>query len=159
MLTDLFLIDCPAAGPSHHELEHQAKDFGEGLQLVNILKDSDDDATEGRSFLHPALDRAGVFALARDDLTAAGRYLITFAGAGADTGICHFLALPLFLAQATLDRVESHGPGAKVTRPEVAAYISAVHNAFTADSRPATFESLQQIYRRTNTSALAARNA
>lgn len=159
MLTDLFLIDCPAAGPHRLELDHQARDFGEGLQLVNILKDSADDSAEGRSFLHPSLDRAGVFRLARDDLDAAGHYLITFAHAGADTGICHFLALPLLLAWATLDRVEAHGPGAKITRPEVAAYIDAVNRAFTPQTRPTSFDALREVWREANAAAHALREA
>lgn len=155
MLTDLFLIECPEAGPHHLELEQQAKDFGEGLQLVNILKDSASDAVEGRSFLHPSLDRNEVFALARGDLETAGRYLMTFARAGADTGVCHFLALPLFLAWATLDRVESEGPGAKLTRPEVASYLMSIQHAFTDTTRPDAYEALLQTYTLANTAALA----
>ena len=37
----------------------------------------------------------------------------------APRGLVGFTALPVQLAWAALDRVEKHGPGSKVSRPEV----------------------------------------
>ena len=56
--------------------------FGEALQLVNILKDASSDATEGRIYLPPGVDRARVFALARRDLDTAAAYVGTLQRAG-----------------------------------------------------------------------------
>ena len=56
------------AGPAHDiaaavadALHRRAAAFGEGLQLVNILKDSASDAGEGRNYLPSAIDRERVF--------------------------------------------------------------------------------------------------
>jgi len=115
LLTALFQ---PGAGAAQIE---RAVRFGEGLQLVNILKDAAGDAAEGRVFLPPGLDRAEVFALARADLVEARRYVEALRAAGAHRGVVAFCALPALLAEATLDRVERCGAGAKLDRARVAA--------------------------------------
>jgi farnesyl-diphosphate farnesyltransferase len=98
--------------------------FGEGLQLVNILKDRATDKAAGRNLLPAAVPIADVFMAARRDLNAADRYLEALEGA--DKGIIAFCTLPVRLARATLDRVERDGPGAKLSREEVAAILDAV---------------------------------
>src|SRR5207244_10533269 len=67
MLTELFLLGRPALAGGADYLRARSKQFGEGLQLVNILKDADVDAREGRIYI-PAEQQAEVMALARDDL-------------------------------------------------------------------------------------------
>ncbi len=129
MLTELFLLGCPALEPIAESLRSRASTFGEALQLVNILKDSADDAGEGRRFLPDDVDRVRVFELARADLETAGSYSRDLQQAGAPRGYVAFTALPVLLARATLDRVERDGPGAKVTRPEVAAIAGALERA------------------------------
>ena len=119
MLTDLFLLGSSAVGSVANYLRERASLFGEGLQLVNILKDSSTDATEGRNYLPARVDREEVFALARRDLAAAAEYTLAVQRAGGPSGVVLFTGLPLELAWATLDRVERDGPGAKLTRPEV----------------------------------------
>jgi farnesyl-diphosphate farnesyltransferase len=129
MLTELFVLgreQLTAVAPS---LRKDAATFGEALQLVNILKDSAADAEEGRSYLPPDLDRKEVLALARRDLQTAGRYSAALHGAGAPRGIVEFTLLPVLLAWATLERVESEGPGAKVTRDQVQAIVARMHAA------------------------------
>ena len=119
MLTELFLIGRPRLEAIAAFLRERAASFGEALQLVNILKDSAGDAAEGRTYLPPALSRSEVFALARQDLETAGAYIGALQSAEAPRGLVEFTALPVLLARASLERIEKHGPGSKVSRPEV----------------------------------------
>ncbi len=119
MLSELFLLDRPALAPVAPYLRERAATFGEALQLVNILKDSAGDAAEGRSYLPADTPRSEVFALARRDLGVAGDYILALQKAKAPRGVIEFTALPVQLAWAALERVEKHGPGSKVSRPEV----------------------------------------
>lgn len=129
LLTELFLLDRPQLGPVAPDLRVRSRVFGEGLQLVNILKDSASDATEGRRYLPDGVERAEVMALARRDLQAASEYVLTLQSAGAERGLVAFNALPVRLAHATLDRVEQSGPGSKLTRPEVYAIVQTMNRA------------------------------
>jgi farnesyl-diphosphate farnesyltransferase len=140
MLTELFLQDDDALQPVAPILRGLAARFGEALQLVNILKDSTGDSDEGRHFLPAGRSSTEVFALARDDLGSAARYVICLAQAGAARGVVAFTALPLLLANATIDRVEQDGPGSKITRIEVAQIIEALNQALDEGSVPTMFE-------------------
>lgn len=119
MLTELFLLGRESLAPVAAYLRERAATFGEALQLVNILKDSAVDASEGRSYLPASVPRAEVFALARRDLSVAADYIRALQEHGAPRGIVEFCALPVLLARASLDKIESHGPGGKISRPEV----------------------------------------
>jgi farnesyl-diphosphate farnesyltransferase len=119
MLTELFLLGREALAPIAPYLRQRAASFGEALQLVNILKDSAVDAAEGRSYLPAEGSRENVFALARHDLGVAGDYIRALQAHGAPRGLVEFTALPVLLARATLDRVESRGPGSKISRSKV----------------------------------------
>jgi farnesyl-diphosphate farnesyltransferase len=130
------ILDSAALGPVAEYLSERAALFGEGLQLVNILKDSSSDATEGRNYLPAAAERSEVFALARRDLEAAAEYTLAVQKAGGPDGVVLFTGLPLELAWATLDRVERDGPGAKLSRPEVFGIHSRLKAAVKA-GRPA----------------------
>lgn len=129
VLTDLFLLEWPELAAVEGRLRESAARFGEGLQLVNILKDAAFDATEGRGYLPESVDRAEVFDLARADLAVARDYVETLRGAGAERGLVEFTALPVLLAFATLDKVEREGPGSKIARPEVYALVESMHRA------------------------------
>jgi len=129
MLTDLFLLKRDLLVPVAASLRERAATFGEALQLVNILKDSSVDLSEGRSFLPTSVPRSEVFALARRDLKTAGDYTLALQNAGAPRGIVEFCALPAELAWATLEKVEAHGPGAKISRLEVFAIKQRVDRA------------------------------
>jgi farnesyl-diphosphate farnesyltransferase len=119
MLTELFLLRAPQLRNVAPFLRARATTFGEGLQLVNILKDSISDLSEGRTYVPPGADRADIVALARTDLESATEYTAALQNSGAPHGIVAFAALPVALAQATLDRLEKSSPGAKIGRPEV----------------------------------------
>ncbi len=135
MLTELFLLGA-SLEPVAEALRRRAATFGEALQLVNILKDSTADADEGRTFIPSARDRKLAFELARADLVVAGEYVDHLQNAGAPRGYIAFASLPVRLAWATLDRVEEQGPGSKLTRPEVATMVAAMHADLDA-GRPA----------------------
>jgi hypothetical protein len=77
------------------------------------------DAEEGRRYLPAEVPKSEVFALARRDLGVAGEYIRALQSATAPRGLIEFTALPVQLAWAALERVEKHGPGSKVSRPEV----------------------------------------
>ncbi len=129
LLTELFLLDRPVLEPVAESLRERSRPFGEALQLVNILKDSASDATQGRLYLPGSVDRAEVLALARRDLKTATDYVLTLQRAGAERGLVAFSALPVQLAHATLDRVETAGPGSKLSRPEVYAILNRLQRA------------------------------
>lgn len=136
MLTDLFLLERPHLEAVATYLRERAARFGEGLQLVNILKDSAGDVVEGRDYLPAGIARADFFGLARADLLAATEYTLAIQEAGGPDGIVLFTGLPVELAWATLAKVEKKGPGAKITRPEVYAIHSRIHKA-VRKGRPA----------------------
>lgn len=129
LLTELFLLENPALAPVAAELRGRSRAFGEGLQLVNILKDSASDVTQGRLYLPEGVDRGQILALARRDLGEASVYVLTLQRAGAERGLVAFNALPIQLAYSTLDRIETAGPGSKLTRPEVFAIVQRLHRA------------------------------
>lgn len=129
MLTELFLLGAPSVGGVADELRARAVAFGEALQLVNILRDADDDADEGRCYLPAGVPRAEVFAKARRDLEVAGEYVRLLQENGAPRGTVAFTALPARLAWATLERVEEVGPGGKLTRGEVAQIVTSLNAA------------------------------
>jgi len=119
MLTELFVLRAPQLRGCAAFLRARAATFGEGLQLVNILKDSLSDLSEGRTYIPPDADRAEVLALARADLEAATEYTLALQSGGAPHGIVAFAALPVALAEATLDKLEVSKPGTKIGRAEV----------------------------------------
>jgi farnesyl-diphosphate farnesyltransferase len=136
MLTELFVLDRRSLEPIAPYLGARAAQFGEALQLVNILKDSADDAREGRSYLPPGVHPAEVFDLARRDLAASAEYVHALQRASAPRGLVEFTALPVLLARATLDRVEGSGPGAKLSRPEVAAIVEGMRHQLDSERPP-----------------------
>ncbi len=119
MLTDLFILERAHLEAIADYLRQRDAQFGEGLQLVNILKDSADDAVEGRNYLPAEIGRDEFFSLARADLLAATEYTLAIQEAGGPDGVVLFTGLPVELAWATLQVVEEKGPGAKLTRPQV----------------------------------------
>ncbi|MDX1501942.1 MAG: squalene/phytoene synthase family protein [Thermoanaerobaculia bacterium] len=133
MLTELFLLDRPELESVADDLRRRAAAFGEGLQLVNILRDSASDRTEGRNYLpEEVVPRAEVFARARRDLEAAAEYTLALQRAGGPDGVVSFTAVPILLARATLEAVEEEGPGAKITREQVYALYHGVLQALEA---------------------------
>ena len=129
MLTELFLLGLVELAPAAADLRARARAFGEGLQLVNILKDSAFDRAEGRCYLPVDVPREAVVLLARRDLERAAEYTGRLQGAGAPRGLVAFTALPVLLARQSLERVVERGEGAKLSRAEVLATVSALDEA------------------------------
>lgn len=121
MLTELFVLRL-APSPARDALAADAAAFGEGLQLVNILKDAESDAGDGRVYLPADTTRESVIDLAEADLAAAERYANHLAEAGAAPGVVAFATLPRTLAAATLDLMR-RGEGVKVGRDVVTACL------------------------------------
>ncbi len=120
LLTEVFLHDSPQLESVRGALEQNMIAFGEGLQLVNILKDSGDDAKDGRAYLPKGVDRDDVLDLARHDLDCASKYIDALQRGGAPRGYLGFTGISVMLARAALKVLEENGPGAKVSRLEVA---------------------------------------
>jgi farnesyl-diphosphate farnesyltransferase len=129
LLTDLFLDAAPGLAAVEPLLRARAAAFGEGLQLVNILKDADADARDGRVYLPPSVGRSRVLALAREDLDVAAGYVRALQEGGAPRGVVEFCAFPVLLARATLDEVERRGAGAKTSRSTVAGLLERMSSA------------------------------
>ena len=121
LLTALFVLDEPKLEAVRDALVADERAFGEGLQLVNILKDERADASEGRAFLPPGVPRAELLAIAENDLQGARRYIAALARGGAPSSFVAFTSLPCELAEESLAALRTHGPGAKVPRPRVVA--------------------------------------
>lgn len=134
LLTELFLDAAPQLEGVAGLLNENARTFGEALQLVNILKDADDDAKDGRVYLPHGVPRSEIIALARRDLDQAGVYVSALQQGGAPRGIVAFCASPVLLARATLDAVETRGPGAKISRADVVAFMSQMNDALDANA-------------------------
>ncbi len=131
MLTELFAHEASWLSEVRGELDATARWFGEGLQLVNILKDSKEDEGDGRLFVPNEVTRLQLFELAREDLQNADLYLRALQCAEAPVGFVAFTRLPLRLAWRTLECVEQFGPGSKVPRNEV---MSILAQTFAGDS-------------------------
>jgi farnesyl-diphosphate farnesyltransferase len=120
MLTELFVQGRPTMAAVAADLRKRAATFGEGLQLVNILKDARPDAAEGRTFLPRQAPLREVFALARRDLADAAEYVDLLRAGGAEPGLVAFNAFICKLATANLQILRDQGLGAKLTRLTVA---------------------------------------
>jgi farnesyl-diphosphate farnesyltransferase len=131
MLTALFLLHEPALARVGGYMEERASAFGEALQLINILKDRDEDAAEGRHYLPAGLPISEVVALARRSLQAAEEYTAAIQQS-AGLRVLGFNLLLVRLARASLQRVEQAGPGAKISRLEVLAIVTAVQAELAA---------------------------
>jgi farnesyl-diphosphate farnesyltransferase len=129
MLTELFILQSPSLKLVGGELRARAVEFGEALQLVNILQDVRPDAAEGRIYLPREASLAEVFQLARADLRRAAEYIDLLQKAGAAKGTVAFNALNTRLAIATLRLLRDQGPGAKLTRLQVTGIAAEVMNA------------------------------
>jgi farnesyl-diphosphate farnesyltransferase len=125
MLTELYLEGRVELRAPAEALRHRAAAFGEGLQLVNILKDAPRDAEEGRVYLPPGAT-AVALELARRGLDAAGEYVTLLREAGTDSRLVAFNAFISGLARSNLRLLAERGLGAKLSRGEVAAVAATV---------------------------------
>jgi farnesyl-diphosphate farnesyltransferase len=126
MLTELYLRGRSALEPLAPRLRARSAAFGEGLQIVNILKDAGPDAADGRVYLPRQAPLAEVFVVAHQDLDRAGEYVDDLKSAGVEAGLVAFNALIMQLARATLRLLRTQGLGAKLSRVEVMSILARV---------------------------------
>lgn len=119
LLTDVFLLDCPSLESERAALLAGMVSFGEGLQLINIIKDAGADAHDGRVYLPASVTQADLFALTRENLDEGLRYVQALQRGGAPRGFLAFTGLSLSLAYSALEALQAKGTGAKVSRAEV----------------------------------------
>jgi farnesyl-diphosphate farnesyltransferase len=132
LLTAIFLHGAPGLESVRSTLIENQVAFGEGLQLVNILKDESADAAAGRVYLPPGGLRAEVLAIARADMAQARAYIAALERGGAPRGFVGFTTLSADLADATLDRVENDGSGVKVPRATVLQMLARITDRIAA---------------------------
>lgn len=119
LLTDLFVHQHPVPTSVQRELRQLAVGFGEFLQLINILKDSEDDALGGRTFIPLGMSRADVFALADQSHAESVRYLSLLDEFEFPADIVAFCKFIFLLAEGSLSVLRSLGPGRKLSREDV----------------------------------------
>lgn len=120
LCTELFVCRNARLAPIADRLMTLAPVFGEGLQLVNILRDERADADAGRRYIPEADCRDELFNLAKQDLHDAAEYVRTLEQHGAQPGTVAFNTLNVALAFETLALVGTQGPGAKISKSRVA---------------------------------------
>ena len=126
LLTDIFVSHHPSGAVALKELRQLSVGFGEFLQLTNILKDADRDATSGRVFIPIGTSRESVFELAYAAREDALMYISLLEKNDFPTDILRFCRFLCFLAEGSLSRLRSNGAGSKLTRDEVMRILSAV---------------------------------
>jgi farnesyl-diphosphate farnesyltransferase len=126
MLTELYLLDRPELASSAEELRARAASFGEGLQMVNVLKDAPADAQEGRVYVPPGVELQALLDLTSRALTGAEEYVELLRRAGTAPGLISFNAFIAGLARMNLRILASRGIGAKLSRAEVATVAAEV---------------------------------
>jgi farnesyl-diphosphate farnesyltransferase len=129
LLTDLFLLHHASAERMHSELRRLAIGFGEFLQLINILKDSDDDALQGRSFIPAEVTRADVFEIAQQSHAESVRYLQLLDQQGFPADIFAFCEFIFLLAEGSMSVLRSMGAGRKLSRDDVQRILLKVRTA------------------------------
>ena len=126
MLTELYLLNRTELAGSAEELRNRAAAFGEGLQLVNILKDAPRDAQDGRVYLPRGVDPRTVLALTDHALIAAEEYVDLLRQAATDSGLIAFNAFIAGLARLNLRILAERGLGARLSKVEVASVAAEV---------------------------------
>lgn len=119
LLTDLFVLEhsCPPAAAQ--ELRDLAVPFGEFLQLINILKDSDGDLSDGRVFIPSGTTRQSVTEIALSSHRDAARYLELLDTWNFPPDVLAFCRFIFLLAEGSLNCLQSRGPGSKLSRAAV----------------------------------------
>ena len=126
LCTDLFIGRNPTLTPIADRMMNLAPVFGEGLQLVNILRDERDDDDAGRRYIPSPGCRDELARLAENDLSAAAAYVGALESYGASPGTVAFNALNACLAFETLALVNTLGPGVKIGKERVSELVDEI---------------------------------
>lgn len=125
MCTKLFIDADPQLASERIRLTALSAKYGEGLQLINILRDQDVDEGEDRFLIPENVSRKTLAAHAAHGMAAADEYLTLLEMNGANKGVVAFNELTIRLGHATLEAIQRQGPGAKLNRQQVAKIASA----------------------------------
>ncbi len=125
MLTEIFLADAPRLQDVRDQLDANAGSFGEGLQLVNILKDSDKDRRDGRIFIPAVATRGELFRLAREDLLNAEAYVPRIEAGRSPRGLRGFHGIALVIGLANVGVCRTVWPRQQGTAKRGPAYFRA----------------------------------
>lgn len=119
LLTDIFVFHHPPGLAAHQELRELSTGFGEFLQLVNILKDTQVDAASGRVFIPVEASRESIHDLALQGRKDALKYIRLLERGDFPLDIIRFCRFLFLLADGSLQKLYEGGAGSKLTRQEV----------------------------------------
>lgn len=124
LLTDLFVLEHSCPPDVAQDLRELAVAFGEFLQLINILKDSDGDLSDGRVFIPSGATRQAVTEIALSSHHDAARYLKLLEIWNFPSDILAFCRFIFLLAEGSLECLQQSGPGSKLGRATVLQILS-----------------------------------
>jgi farnesyl-diphosphate farnesyltransferase len=126
LLTDIFVFHHPPGRAAHPSLRSLSTGFGEFLQLINILKDSQFDAASGRVFIPMEASRESVQELALQGRAQALMYIRLLEENVFPRDVVHFCRFLFLLADGSLQKLLDGGAGSKLSRLEVQQILSDV---------------------------------
>lgn len=128
MLTEIFVCHHSTGRTAYQGLRQLSVGFGEFLQLINILKDSQLDASDGRVFIPMEASRESIFDLAMEGKEDAFQYIRLLEKNDFPPDIISFCRFLYLLADGSLQKLRSGGAGSKLTRDEVMRLLAEVKN-------------------------------
>lgn len=126
LLTDIFVFHHQAGREAHANLRSLSTGFGEFLQLINILKDTQFDAVSGRVFIPTEASRETVQELALQGRGNALMYIRMLEENDFPRDIIQFCRFLFLLGDSSLQRLLDGGAGSKLSRQEVQQILFAV---------------------------------
>lgn len=135
LLTDLFVLDHNCPPEAARDLRELAVPFGEFLQLINILKDSDGDLSDGRIFIPSGETREAVTEIACSSHSDAERYLQLLERCQFPADIVAFCRFIFLLAEGSLECLQRGGPGSKLSRSAVQEILRRVQGGQSQESQ------------------------
>lgn len=119
LLTDIFVFHHAAGLAAYPQLRSLSRGFGEFLQLINILKDTEVDAAGGRVFIPAGDSRESVEDLVHQGRRDALEYIRVLEASGFPADVILFCRFLFLLADRSFQRLRDGGAGSKLTRHEV----------------------------------------
>lgn len=126
LLTDLFVVHHPCSPDAARSLRELAVPFGEFLQLINILKDSAGDLSDGRVFIPSGATREAVAEIALGSHRDAAAYLQLLEASGFPADVLAFCRFIFLLAEGSLECLQRGGAGSKLSRSDVQTILQQV---------------------------------
>jgi farnesyl-diphosphate farnesyltransferase len=128
LLTDIFVFDHSPGVAAHKDLRCLSTGFGEFLQLINILKDTDSDAASGRVFIPVGASRESIHELALQGRRDAVMYIRMLEGNAFPPDIILFCRFLFSLADGSLQKLQNGGAGSKLNRHEVKQILADINS-------------------------------